>query len=75
MGMLDKRGLQSTRVTKVFLNTLHWSPDVVDIGLGGGSFVELLILYEFWAGERLRKLCPNTADLDAQFLCRLFHLD
>ena len=36
-----------------FLKRLHWPIAVVDIGLGGVSYVELLILYELWAGERL----------------------
>ena len=36
-----------------FLNTLHWPVDNLDLGVGGISYVELLILCEFWAGERL----------------------
>ena len=36
-----------------FLGTLHWPVAADDLGLGGVSFVELLILYELWAGERL----------------------
>ena len=36
-----------------FLSSLHWHPFVSDFGVGGVSFVELLILYERWAGERL----------------------
>ena len=36
-----------------FLGTLHWPAGGVDLGVGGISFVELLILYELWAGERL----------------------
>ena len=36
-----------------FLGTLHWLAGAVDLGVGGVSFVELLILYELWAGERL----------------------
>ena len=41
------------------LGTLHWPAGAVEFGVGrgegggGGSFVELLILYEQWAGERL----------------------
>ena len=31
-----------------FLGSLHWP----DLGVGGVSFVEVLILYELWAGER-----------------------
>ena len=36
-----------------FLGTLHWPVAADDLGVGGVSFVELLILYEIWAGERL----------------------
>ena len=36
-----------------FLGTLHWPSDVGDLGIGGVSYLELLILYELWAGERL----------------------
>ena len=36
-----------------FLGTLHWPTGAVDFGVGGVSFVEMLILYELWAGERL----------------------
>ena len=36
-----------------FLGTLHWPAGAVDLGVGGVSFVEMLILYELWAGERL----------------------
>ena len=37
-----------------FLSSLHWPSEVADLGPGGASYVELLILYERWAGERLR---------------------
>ena len=37
----------------VFLSSLHWPAAGADLGVGGVSFVEVLILYEFWAGERL----------------------
>ena len=37
-----------------FLSSLTWPSEVVDLGAGGISYVELLILYERWAGERLR---------------------
>ena len=37
-----------------FLSSLSWPSEVVDLGAGGISYVELLILYERWAGERLR---------------------
>ena len=33
--------------------SLHWPRGGVDLGVGGVSYVELLILYELWAGERL----------------------
>ena len=36
-----------------FLGTLHWPAGSTDLGVGGISCVELLILYELWAGERL----------------------
>ena len=36
-----------------FLSALHWPQDGTDLGVGGVSYVELLILYELWAGERL----------------------
>ena len=36
-----------------FLGTLHWPVAADDLGVGSVSFVELLILYELWAGERL----------------------
>ena len=36
-----------------FLSTLHWPQVGADLGVGGVSHVELLILYELWAGERL----------------------
>ena len=36
-----------------FLNTLHWPSSSVDFGHFGVSFLELLILFEQWAGHRL----------------------
>ena len=36
-----------------FLGSLHWPAGGADLGVGGISYVELLILCEFWAGERL----------------------
>ena len=36
-----------------FLNSLHWPIGDLDLGVGGVSNVELLIMYELWAGERL----------------------
>ena len=56
-----------------FLNTLHWPVGVLDLGVGGVSYVELLILYELWAGERL-SLEKARPRFDAQFQCRLFLL-
>ena len=32
---------------------MHWPSTVENLGVGGVSFVELLILFERWAGERL----------------------
>ena len=36
-----------------FLGGLHWPPGSVDLGHDGISFLELLILFEQWAGHRL----------------------
>ena len=36
-----------------FLGSLHWPVGDWDLGVGGVSYVDLLILYELWAGERL----------------------
>ena len=43
-----------------FLGTLHWPCGIGDMGIGGVSYLELLILYELWAGERLvpEVACP-----------------
>ena len=45
----------------LFLKTLHWPVGDLDLGVGGVSYVELLILYELWAGERpsLEKAHPR----------------
>ena len=51
-----------------FLGTLHWPVRGADLGVGGVSFVELLILYELWAGERrvLEKATPRYQRLGRQ---------
>ena len=36
-----------------FLISLHWPVGDLDLGVGGVSYEELLILYELWTGERL----------------------
>ena len=36
-----------------FLGTLHWPEGGVDLWVGSVSFVEVLILYELWAGDFL----------------------
>ena len=36
-----------------FLGSLHWPSEGEDLVMGGVSFIEVLILYELWAGERL----------------------
>ena len=36
-----------------FLASLHWPAGGSDLGVCGISYLELLILYELWAGERL----------------------
>ena len=47
-----------------------------DLGVGGISYAELLILYELWAvkGCLWRRLSLVTFVHDAQFQCRLFLL-
>ena len=35
------------------MNSLHWPVGDLDLGVGGVSYVELLILYELWASEML----------------------
>ena len=35
------------------LGSLHWPDGGADLGVGGVSYVEMLIIYELWAGERL----------------------
>ena len=43
-----------------FLHSLHWPADGCSLGVGGVSYVELLILYEICAGDRpqLEKAVP-----------------
>ena len=41
-----------------FLNTLHWPSGADDFGHFGISFLELLILFEQWAGHRLLTVVP-----------------
>ena len=36
-----------------FLGSLHLPDSGLDLGVGGISYVELLILFELWTGERL----------------------
>ena len=35
------------------LGSLHWPAGGLDLGVGGVSYADLLILDELWAGERL----------------------
>ena len=35
------------------MSSVHWPAAGADLGVGGVSFVEMLILHELWAGERL----------------------
>ena len=35
------------------MSSLHWPSIVEDLGVGGIPYVELRILSELWAGERL----------------------
>ena len=61
-----------------FLSSLHWPVGDLDLGVGGVSYVELLILYELWAGERLfleKALTLVIFVQGVQFQCRLFLLD
>ena len=57
----------------LLLGCLHWPAEVADLGYGGTSYVELLILYERWAGERLcfEDAVPSIADRVVQFRCQL----
>ena len=48
----------------LFLGSLHWLVGGLDLGVGGISYVELLILYELWAGERL-SLGEGSASLSS----------
>ena len=58
-----------------FLAGLHWPAGGSDLGVGGISYLELLILYELWAGERLlKKLLLVISGQGVQFQCRLFLL-
>ena len=60
-----------------FLISLHWPSKVSDLGLGGASYLEILILCETWAVERLviEQAVPRPSRrVCALFLCRLFHL-
>ena len=58
------------------LASLHWPAGWSDLGVGGISYLELLILYELWAGERLslEKVLLVTSGQGVQFQCRLFLL-
>ena len=49
-----------------FLGSLHWPSAGNDLGPGGVSYVELLILHELWAGERLQfeKAVPRCRRVD-----------
>ena len=61
-----------------FLGSLHWPAAGGDLGVWSVSLVEVLILYELWAGERLvlEKAVPlGIVGMVAQFQCRLFRLD
>ena len=49
-----------------FLRSLHWPSAGADLGPDGISHVELLILYELWAGERFQfeKAVPRCMRVD-----------
>ena len=57
-----------------FLGTLHWPEVECNLGVGGVSYVELLILYELWAGERLKleKAVPRFVEQGANFSVAAF---
>ena len=60
-----------------FPASLHWPAGGSDLGVGGISYLELLILYELWAGERLSLEKAHSSLPQAQgvqFQCRLFRL-
>ena len=59
-----------------FLATLRWPEGAHDLGVGGVSYLELLILCERWAGERLclKRCCHIMGGLGVLFQCRLFLL-
>ena len=48
------------------MGSLHWPSAGADLGPGGISNVELLILYELWAGERFQfdKAVPRCQRVD-----------
>ena len=50
------------------LGGLHWIVGRMDLGVGGVSYVELLILYELWAGERL----SGISYVELLILCELW---
>ena len=56
------------------MNSLHWPVGDLDLGVGGVSYVELLILYELWAGAPWKRLTLVIFVQGAQFQCRLFLL-
>ena len=53
-----------------FLGSVHWPAGGSNLGVGGVSHVELLILSEIWAGERT----SVEKAMASQFQCRLFRL-
>ena len=60
-----------------FLASLRWPDGAHDLGVGGVSYLEILILYERWAGARpvLEKAVPyGRRGQGGQFQCRLFLL-
>ena len=59
-----------------FFWTLHWPASCLDLGVGGVSFVEILIFMSFWLGRGLSWKRPflGIGGLDVKFQCRLFRL-
>ena len=59
-----------------FQSTLHWPAQVVGIGRGGVSYVELLVQFELLVRTSgWKKQFPGVVGEGAQLLCRLFLRD
>ena len=56
-----------------FFGSSYWPPDARDLGVGEVSYLDLLILYELWAGNVLsvRKPFLECVEEVSHFRCRL----